>query len=123
MLRGSWQARLAPFAAAKDVVAYVLCPEDLMAAGARLQRTLSTLYAACRLGSHALAEDGVIPYASGSGRSGLRGAAERLQKRLLLHPPPVRCLLAPVRPDTTAAVLSSRVRCNAAAHVWSVVLS
>ncbi len=88
------QARLTPYAAAKDIVAFLLCPADLVAAGTQLLRTLAAIYAGCRLGSHVVAADGVIAYNHGgdtdpAGLPGVREAAERLQKRLLLHPPPL----------------------------------
>ena len=89
---------MTPYAAAKDVVAYLLCPEDLTDVSMQLLRTLASVYAGCRLGSHTVAADGVIPYkdsggTDGAGRPGMREAAEQLQKRLLLHPPPLGCAL------------------------------
>ena len=102
------QARLTPYAAAKDVVAFLLCPADLVAAGTQLLRTLAAVYAGCRLGSHVVAADGVIAYSHGGGTdaaggSRMREAAERLQKRLLLHPPPLGCAVRHPPLDTPAA--------------------
>ncbi len=93
------QARLTPYAAAKDVVAFLLCPADLVAAGTQLLRTLAAVYAGCRLGSHVVAADGVIAYKHGGGTDaagmpGMQEAAEQLQKRLLLHPPPLGCAVS-----------------------------
>lgn len=83
-----------PYGGRKAVFSYLLCPEEDLAAGRQLLRDLSAAYDSCRLGSHTVAADAVLTYCSGgeggAWRASLREAAEQLQRRLLLKPPPVK---------------------------------
>lgn len=85
------QASLEPYGAPKALITYLLCPEDVLPASRQLLRDVSAAYDTCRLGSHTAAADGVIPYCGGDGwRASLQAAAEKLQRQLLLQPPPVK---------------------------------
>ena len=82
-------------------MSYLLCPEEALAPAQQLMRDLSSTYAAFRLGSHTSPSEGIITYPGaggegGSWRRGLREAAEQLQRRLLLQPPPIKCALPAV---------------------------
>ncbi|KAK9829117.1 hypothetical protein WJX72_003983 [[Myrmecia] bisecta] len=101
-----WQkGPLEPAGGPKGVKYYVLCPSDLVDAAAQLAKEVSTHYRACNLGSHtpattqasaALITFDIAALGSHAGSSfaayvaGLRGAAERLQRTLLLAPPDCR---------------------------------